>query len=366
MASVSLAVAATPATTATVGKAVPVFVAGQGGYAMYRIPAIVRTPDGTLLAFAEGRPSIADYGHNQIVLKRSSDGGKTWSKARVAASFGKFQASNAAPVVDTLDPRFPKGRVFLFYDTGNASEAQLRQGHGQRKVWYRTSIDDGRRWSVPVDITAAVKKPDWRTYANTPGHAMQFKHGKYKGRIFVAANHSKGPPQPYLRDYHAHGFFTDDHGRTFALGATLPLASSNESTAAELAGDRLMMNSRNQAGHHRIVAISDDGGAHWADIYIDPQLPDPISEGSLLNVGYRDGKAVLAFCNNDDTQKRTHLVVHLSFDGGTHWTRKIHVSPPGAQTGYCDIVAMGKQRIGVLYERDGYKQIAFKVIHFTP
>jgi sialidase-1 len=349
-------------------SAVPVFVAGQGGYAIYRIPAIIRLPDHTLLAFAEGRKTMADFGDHQIVVKRSTDDGMTWSKATVAARFGALQASNAAPVVDTLDPRFPQGRVFLFYNTGNASETQVREGHGRRQVWYRTSTDGGRTWAAPVNITHEVKKPRWRTYANTPGHAMQFTHGRYKGRIYVAANHSKGPPQAHFGDYRAHGFYTDDHGKRFHLSANVSFPGGNEATAAELAGSKLMMNIRNQAGtpRERIVAISDDGGAHWARTWYDAQLPDPMSQGSLLNVGYDKGKAVLAFCNNDDTQYRTNLTVRISFDGGKTWPRKVHVSPPGAHTGYCDIVKMGKHRIGVLYEREGYRQIAFKVIQWSP
>src|SRR5690606_16375510 len=138
---------------------------------------------------------------------------------------------------------------------------------------------------------------DWRSYANTPGHAMQFESGPHKGRIFVAANHSAGDPKPAAKDYQAHGFFTDDHGDSFQLGETVSYLGSNESSAAELSGGRLMMNSRNQHGNERarIISISSDGGASWDTTYVDHKLPDPVNQGSILCLGSRKGKTILAF-----------------------------------------------------------------------
>lgn len=367
----SLAVVPGPAAASVAdapGAAVPVFVSGQGGYRSVRIPAIVRLPDHDLLAFAEGRVhGAADFGDVKIVMKRSRDDGRTWSPLQVVASSGPLQAGNPAPVVDLLDPAYPHGRLFLFYDTGNRPEQDIRKGIGRREVWFVTSVDGGRRWSAPVDITAQVKKPGWRAYANTPGHAIQFTHGRYKGRIYIAANHSEGAPQADSGDYHAHGFYSDDHGRTFHLSEDVPVPGGNEATAAELSGNGLMMNIRNQAPRprDRIIAISHDGGVHWDAAYYDPALPDPASEGSLLTVGRaEDGKAILAFCNNADTSQRKHLAVRISFDGGGSWPESQVVDRHAASTGYCDLVKLGPHAIGVLYERDDYSQIAFKVVRW--
>src|SRR6185312_4312428 len=290
-------------------------------YKSFRIPAIIKAPDVDLLAFSEGR----DYGPGvlgdiKIVLKRRSDDGTTWSALQIAASNDSLQAGNPAPVVDLTDPRFPKGRIFLFYNTGNGHEGELRKGNGHRDVLFKTSIDNGKTWSEPRDITLEVNrinqpqinklwnfKEDWRSYANTPGHALQFEHGKYKGRIYVAANHSSGDPQPELRDYQAHGYFTDDHGATFHLSEAVPFEGSNESTAAELSNNGLMMNSRNQVGNFRIVSLSKDGGEKWDTTFVDTNLPDPICEGSLLNIGTKNGKSVLAFCNNESKKNRDSL-----------------------------------------------------------
>jgi sialidase-1 len=355
-------------------KAEPVYVSGNEGYKSFRIPAIIKAPNGDLLAFCEGRVNGAgDFGDIKIVLKRSNDNGKTWSALQIVASNDTLQAGNPAPVVDLTDPRFPKGRIFLFYNTGNGHEGELRKGHGHRDVFYKTSVDNGKTWSEPTDITLQVNriyqpeinpkwnfKQDWRSYANTPGHAMQFDKGKYEGRIYIAANHSSGDPKPELRDYKAHGFYTDDHGATFHLSETVPFEGSNESTAAQLTNNSLMMNSRNQTGKYRIVSLSNDGGETWNTTFVDHNLPDPICEGSLLNIGTKNGKSVLAFSNNDAIESRDSLTLRISFDEGKTWKKKFLIEPKN--TGYSDIVKISKKEIGILYEADGYKEIKFAIV----
>ncbi len=213
------------------------FANGADGYACYRIPAIVRTPAGVLLAFAEARKnSCADFGDVRIVMRRSNDEGKTWGAVETVAENGSLQAGNPAPVVDTRDRRYKKGRVFLIYCTGDASEAAVMRGEGSRRVWFRTSSDEGKTWSQPVEITASVKLPGWHHYATGPGHALQLMHGRYAGRIVVASNHSENDPQPAGHSYAAHDFYSDDHGATWKLGESLAWPGSNESTAAETAG----------------------------------------------------------------------------------------------------------------------------------
>ncbi len=127
-------------------------------------------------------------------MKSSRDNGRTWSALQTIVDNDKLQAGNPAPVVDFSDPAYPQGRIFLFYNTGNNHEGEVRKGNGYKQVWYKTSVDRGNTWSDAINITTQVhrlNKPDinaawnfnedWRTYANTPGHAMQFQKGKYKG-----------------------------------------------------------------------------------------------------------------------------------------------------------------------------------------
>lgn len=357
-------------------NAVPVFVSGTDGHKSYRIPAIISLPDGDLLAFCEGRVNnAADFGDINIVMKRSSDKGKTWGALQNIVDYETFQAGNPAPVVDLKDPAFPAGRIFLFYNTGTSHEGEVRKGKALREAWYKTSADGGNTWSDPVNITAQVHRPghapynfkeDWRSYANTPGHAMQFQSGQYKGRIYIAANHSEGDPQQESMDYLAHGYYSDDHGKTFRISETIALPGGNEATATPLSHDRLMLNARNQRGdiRARIVAISSDGGQHWDTTYFDHNLPDPVCQGTILHIGQKKGKYVLAFCNAADTKRRDNLTLRISTDEGKTWKRNyvIAKSTDAAKkdyTAYSDIVQLSKKKMGVLFEKEGYSQIVF-------
>ncbi len=364
-------------------KAVPVFVSGNEGHKSYRIPAIIKLPDGSLLAFAEGRVNNAgDFGDINIVLKKSTDKGKSWSALQTVVDYDKMQAGNPAPVVDLYDPAFPGGRIFLFYNTGNNHEGEVRKGNGLREVWYKTSTDGGLTWSEPFNITVQTHRPkqpqlnpsynfseDWRSYANTPGHAMQFGSGKYKGRIFVAANHSAGDPLPKAEDYKAHGFFTDDHGSGFRLSQTVSTPGGNESMATEMSGDKLMMNSRNQQGdiRARIVSISSNGGESWDTTYFDTNLPDPVNQGSILTVGKKKGKNIIAFCNAADTRRRDNLTLRISYNDGLQYSKSIVVDKSNNDkqrdfTAYSDLVKLSRKKIGVLYEKENYSRIVFKLI----
>jgi sialidase-1 len=283
-----------------------------------------------------------------------------------------LQAGNPAPVVDLLDPEHPGGRIFLFYNTGNNHEAEVRKGKGERKVVFVTSTDNGKTWGAPVDISAEThrhgKAEDWRSYANTPGHALQLERGKYKGRIYVAANHSEGAPKGNFEDYRAHGFYSDDHGKTFSLSKSVGFPGGNESTAAELSDGRLMMNSRNQRGDKRmrIVSVSEDGGNRWASSFFDSTLIDPVCQGSVLNIGWKDNLAVLAFSNSATANRRDSLVVRVSLDEGATWKYSLLIDhDPDKKkdhTAYSDLVLVNKKTLGVLYERSGYKEILFQTI----
>ena len=359
---------------------VPVFVSGYEGHKSYRIPAIISLPNGNLLAFCEGRVNHSgDAGDINIVQKVSNDNGKTWGAIQIIADIGDFEVGNPAPVLDMTDPDFPNGRLFLFYNTSNSPEEEIKKGKGIREVWYKISIDNGLSWSEAVNITTQTHRPkqselnplynfkeDWRWYANTPGHAMQFSEGFYKGRIFVAANHSVGGPKPHFTDYKAHGFYTDDHGKTFHLSEDVNMPGGNESTAAELSGNRLMMNIRNQKGDikNRIVAISNNGGQTWDNVYFDKNLPDPVCQGSILNIGKSKENSILAFCNSADTQIRDNLTLRISKDDGKTWFKSIVIDQKrkNGNTAYSDIVKMSSKKIGVLYEKDNYGKIMFTIV----
>ena len=362
-----------------------VYTSGQEGHKTYRIPAIIKNKQGHLLAFAEGRVhGSGDFGDINIVLKISRDKGRTWSAIKTLVDYDALQAGNPTPVLDESDPRFPKGRIFLFYNTGNNHENEIREGKGLREVWFITSTDGGKTWSTAVNITSQVHRPnqpsinpayafkeDWRHYANGPGHAMQFTQGSHQGRILIAANHSAGPRGERGSDYRAHTFFTDDHGDTFQLGASISIPGSNEASAAEISGGRLLMNIRNQRGdvRQRIVGLSENGGTTWQETYFDSQLPDPICEGSILNIGSTKGKNILAFSNAADVKRRDQLTLRISYDDGKTWPKAMLIAKGKTEeeskedfAAYSDLVKVNKRSVGILYERSNYSQIVYSQI----
>lgn len=339
---------------------VPVFPLGADGYACYRIPALLALPGGQLMAFAEGRKNnCQDFGNVDIVLKTSRNGGKTWSKIRVLVDSDSLQAGNCAPVLDLLDPEYPKGRIFLFYNTGNATEHEVMQGRGLREVWFISSTDGGQSWSAPANITRQTHRPgsppyhdpaDWRGYANTPGHAIQLTQKPYRGRIFVAANHTEGPPKSNWGNCYSHGFYTDDHGKTFQLGGSVPVPGSNEAIAAEIPGGGLLINCRNQAGQprRRILAWSTDGGASWQNAASHPDLVEPVCQGTMLTVFNRK-KPRLLFLNPNSETRRENLSLRSSTDGGRSWSAGKTVTP--GEAAYSDMALLGRKRLGILYEK---------------
>ncbi len=350
-----------------------VFQNGEDGFLCYRIPAIVKAPNGDLLAFCEARRlNCSDHGDVRIVLKRSSDNGATWGNLAIVAENGNDQAGNPAPVFDFMDKKYKQGRLFLFYNTGTASEQDVRNGKAIREIWYKTSTDNGKTWSKSVNITPSVSKPnkpsvnpkynfkeDWRSYANTPGHALQLTQGRLKGRLFIAANHSEGAPKAMSRDYIAHGFYSDNHGKKWKITPNVAYLGSNESTAAELSTGGILMNCRNQSGDskNRILAISKNGGANWDTVFIEKQLPDPVCEGSMLNFKTKEGKNVLLFTNLEHTSKRENLTLKISSDDGKTWQIGQVICKGSAA--YSDLVIQQDNRIGVLFEKDNYTKIVY-------
>ncbi|WEO97536.1 sialidase family protein [Streptomyces sp. FXJ1.172] len=339
------------------------YVSGQGGYHTYRIPAVVRTRRGTVLAFAEGRRNgPGDSGDIDVVLRRSTDGGCTWGPLTVVAAGHGDTRGNPAPVVD---PRTGAVVLVTCGNSGAVTEAQIMRGQVPpargRRVFVQRSWDDGRRFTPPAEITAEVKRPGWRWYATGPGHAVALTRGPHAGRLLVPADHSTAPPAGSsdtgreARYYAGHALYSDDGGYTWHLGfvASAPdgVGDVNETSAAQLPGGRLYFNARDQYGAargHRLDAYSSDGGTTLDRPYApQPSLADvPVVQGSLLQLS-GPGAPLLFSAPSVPTARRA-LAIWSSTDAGRTFTKLRTLS--GRPAAYSDLVRLGPTTVGVLYE----------------
>ena len=195
-------------------------VLGVLGSLLYRIPALVVTRTQTLLAFCEGRKnSRSDSGDIDLLLKRSTDGGKTWGETQVVWDDGPNTCGNPCPVLDETT-----GTIWLLltHNPGDASEAQISEGNrgATRTVWLARSEDDGKMWTPPADITASVKSPAWGWYATGPGVGIQIQHGPHRGRLVIPCDHSsQSPDRGPAVEGGSHIIYSDDHGQTWESAA---------------------------------------------------------------------------------------------------------------------------------------------------
>ncbi len=320
----------------------PVFVAGEGGYHTYRIPALAVTPAGTVLAFCEGRKGgRGDAGDIDLLLKRSEDQGATWSDTQIIWDDATNTCGNPAPVVDRTT-----GTVFLLMtrNLGTDREKDIIAGTSAdtRRVFVTSSRDDGRTWDTPREITAEVKRPDWTWYATGPGAGIQLEQGAHAGRLLIPCDHIERD----TNHYYSHAIYSDDHGATWQLGGRTPAHQVNECQAVELRDGRVLLNMRNyeRARHFRQIAYSSDGGETWTGQQFDESLPEPICQASIRRVG----NAIL-FANPSDPGARVNLTVQISRDEAHSWQRLVvlHAGP----SAYSDLAELADGRAACLYER---------------
>jgi len=335
-----------PAGRDTPPREVVVFAAGTNGYASFRIPAVVASAKGTLLAFAEGRKKgTSDTGDIDVVLQRSSDGGRTWGPLRVIVDDGADTVGNPCPFLDHTTKRV---WLPLTRNAGANSVAKNKSasGPGSREVLMCFSDDDGTTWSKPETVSAA-KPEGWTWYATGPGVGIQLKDG----RLVIPCDHRmKGADDSY-----SHVIYSDDHGKSWKVGGCAA-AKTNECAVIERDDGSLLLNMRSQHGkNRRATATSTDRGATWSEIVFEDALVEPTCQASLIRVEAK-GKILLVFANPAST-KRERMTVRLSADQGRTWPAARVLYPKSAA--YSSLVALPGEQVGCLYERDGYKEIVF-------
>lgn len=360
-----LAPAAQPSFTKTT-----IFEGGQGGYKVYRIPGIVVTKRGTVLVYNEARRnSGSDWGTIDIVMRRSTDGGKTFSPPKVIAH---------APVPVERNPvaveRKQGESTDITYNNPVAIAARNGTVHflfcvEYMRVFYMRSADDGETFSTPVEITKAFDalKPKyaWRVAATGPGHGIELSNGRLLVPIWLSLGSEGNGHAPS----ETATVYSDDGGTTWhagdiAVADTPEFPRPNEAEAVELAGDSgVMLNVRSPAKENRrVVTISKDGATNWSRPSFQEALPDPICFASLVRFSTveTNGKNRLLFSNPDNltrqdgkdatSKDRKNLTVRLSYDEGQSWPVKRAIEP--GSSGYSDLAVLPDGTILCYYETE--------------
>jgi sialidase-1 len=344
-----------------------VFIAGQDTFKSIRIPSVVVTKQGTVLAFAEGRAAHADQANNKLILKRSPDGGRTWGKLQVIADDGANCLNNPCAVVEQ-----ETGRIFLMFQSYPAGiserSGQIKPGlEGPAIVrnYLIHSADDGISWSKLRDVTRTTKDPERVTIlASGPGLGIQLRNGPHRGRLIMPFN--EGP----FGLWQVRTVYSDDRGENWRMGEPAPgclvsnpkggkISLVNEVQMVELTGGAVMLNSRKWGGKAlRKTAISQDGGLTWSSIVEAPALRDPGCMASIYRYSFAErGKNGWLLYSGPDSTKRENGSVLLSYDDGKTWPVK-KVLFPGSFA-YSVLTGLPDGTIGCLFETDNGNRLVF-------
>jgi len=323
------------------------FDGGTNGYHSYRIPSIIRTNKGTLIAFCEGRmANNKDYGNINLVYKRSFDNGATWTGLDEVVGKGLGTWGNPTAVTDAAT-----GRVWLFLSWNDQYHNQ--QGNdgyekidawGDRRVYMTYSDDDGATWEDPIDMTSTLLPPGFTWDAMGPGIGIQTKHGPHPGRLIIPASRRN--------------IYSDDHGATWHY-QLLP-DGSGEATIVELPDGTLMRNDRPGTAQFNIAkrrwisrGAIENGFSAWTP---DNTLLDPRCEGSILR--YTDSPSRIYFLNPASTERRCKMRIRISYDEGATWpvSRRTHdwlsdeATCDNGKGGYSSLVKTADFMTGALIE----------------
>lgn len=328
-------------------------------YHTFRIPSIINAGGNVLLAFCEGRVnSDSDWGNINLVYKRSTDNGATWSDLMQIEGVGSGAWTNPTAVYEKPWTDHPNGRVHFFFNWHSGDETSMDSIEpGDRKTYYTYSDDNGITWAVKQDLTATLKPSSWAWDAVGPGIGIQKIVSPNIGRVIVPATR---------RNFH-----TDDHGATWAytfVPTTVTANTTGESTIVECLDGMLLRNDRATTGYwsgakYRWVSYGQIG--NFPAPAPQNNLPDPRMEASILRYNMSTPDRIL-FLNSDSTSNRCRMKVRISLDDGLTWPydrwlyvgtlpdnhATIDVAASSGKGGYSSMTVTGDDHVAVLVEVD--------------
>lgn len=343
--------------------------AGTDGYAIYRIPGIVVTAKGTVLAYCEARRTgKSDWDAIDILLHRSTDGGKTFSPPQKVADVPGPKSKNPVALAQNLgktdDVTYNNAVAFAERD----GTVHLLFCLEYMRCFAMRSTDDGVTWSKPEEITAAFepfrKEYAWKVLATGPAHGIQLRTGRLVVPVWLSLGTGGHAHRPSVTAT----IYSDDHGRSWQAGAiavpnTEEFALPNETVIVELADGRVMLNVRSESKHHRrIVVTSADGATGWSAPKFDDALLEPICMGSIVRVsqeGTQDRNRIL-FANphnldradgklaDGKSRDRKNIALKLSYDEGKSWA--VDKVLDAGFSAYSDLAVLHDGTLLCLYE----------------
>lgn len=345
-------------------------------YKLVHIPGILVTAKGTVLAWCEARKKGGDWDQIDIVLRRSTDGGKTFGEAKSIANVpGPKTKNEFALRVKGVDPNdVTYNNPVLIADKDGTVHMVFCLEY--MRCFYQQSKDDGVTWSTPVEITGTFetfkKDYDWKVLATGPNHSIQLKTGRLVVPVWLSTGTGGNAHRPSVTST----IYSDDQGKTWKAGeiavpCTEEWINPNETVAVELADGSVMLNVRSESKkHRRLVTVSKDGATGWSTPRFDEALLEPICMGgivrySLAGVKGADKNRIL-FTNPDNLARedgkeqegknrdRKNVTVKLSEDEGKTWTASRAIEP--SFSGYSDVAVTPDGTILCLYGKGGKKE----------
>jgi len=351
------------------------FAVGEDpAYNIYHIPGIVVTAKGTVLAWCEARKrpaGVSDWDDIRILLRRSTDEGKTWSPPKSIADVPGPKTKNPfALAMKNVDPNdVTYNNPVLIADKDGTVHMLFCLEY--MRAFYQRSTDDGLTWSSPVEITGAFetfkKDYDWKVLATGPNHSIQLKTGRLVVPVWLSTGAGGNAHRPSVTAT----IYSDDQGQTWKAGdiavpCTDEWINPNETVAIELADGRVMLNVRSESmAHRRLVTISKDGATNWSQPRFDETLLEPICMGGIVRYSTQEtgGKNRILFSNPHNLGKekgkeepgksrdRKNVSVKLSYDEGQTWPVNKTIEPGPSM--YSDIAVTQSGIILCFYGSSG-------------
>jgi len=359
-------------------------VGDDPAFSLYHIPGIVVTAKGTVLAWCEARKrpaGVSDWDDIRILLRRSTDDGRTWDAPRsIAAVAGPKRKNPFALPMKNVDPHdVTYNNPVLIADRDGAVHMLFCLEY--ERCFYQRSDDDGMTWTEPVEITAAFeafrKDYDWKVLATGPNHSIQLRGGRLVVPVWLSTGTGGNAHRPSVTAT----IFSDDQGVTWHAGdiavpCTDEWINPNETVAVELADGSVMLNVRNESkAHRRLVTTSPDGATRWSTPRFDDALLEPICMGGIVRHDH-GGRNVILFSNPHNldggregvpvpgaSRDRRNVSVKISRDEGRTWPVSKVVEPGPSM--YSDLAVTPAGTILLFYGRGTARHFAGSSLRLT-